>query len=176
MDTQETSGVGKYIWGIIVIAIIIIGISLMSAKQNKSSEAKDASVTSGTPTIENGAQKETVEVNGNAPVITYTPEPVQVEYTDQGFAPKEISIKQGDTVKFINKSSGQMWVASATHPTHTVYSGTSREKHCPDVKVEAFDQCSAGKEFSFTFSKAGTWNYHNHLNASQFGKVAVSAK
>lgn len=174
MDSQETSGVGKYIWGIIVIAVIIVGVGLMSSKKNEP-ELKDSGITTGMPTIDNVGQPE-MEVNNDAPVITYTPtEAVEVEYTEQGFAPKEISIKQGDSVKFINKSSGQMWVASAMHPSHKIYSGTALNEHCPDSKSDAFDQCSAGQEFLFIFNKAGSWNYHNHLNASQFGKVVVSA-
>ena len=52
MDSQETSGVGKYIWGIIVIAVIIVGVGLMSSKKNEP-ELKDSGITTGMPTIDN---------------------------------------------------------------------------------------------------------------------------
>ena len=174
MDSQETSGVGKYIWGIIVIAVIIVGVGLMSSKKNEP-ELKDSGITTGMPTIDNVGQPE-MEVNNDAPVITYTPtEAVEVEYTEQGFAPKEISIKQGDSVKFINKSSGQMWVASAMHPTHTTYPG-SDIKLCGTTDV-IFDECEGddpGESWSFPFNIVGSWGYHNHLSASHFGKVIVT--
>ena len=85
-----------------------------------------------------------------------------VNYGDGGFSPKAITIKKGDTVTFRNQSAGDMWVASAPHPTHTDY--------------PAFDEkasVSNGGSWSFTFDKVGTWKYHNHKNASHFGTVVV---
>ena len=68
-----------------------------------------------------------------------------------------------------------MWVASAQHPSHTVYAGTARQEHCPDTADTAFDQCAGESSgYSFTFEKVGTWNYHDHLNATVFGKVIVT--
>ena len=97
-------------------------------------------------------------------------------YTDNGFSPSPLTVKLGETVFFVNESSNPFWPASAMHPTHIVYSGTSLEEHCPDVANESFDACSpiaAGSSWSFTFNKIGSWNYHDHLNASHFGKVIV---
>ncbi len=100
---------------------------------------------------------------------------VTVTYTDEGFSPKEISIPLGTTVTFINQSTGKMWVASAMHPSHTVYSGTSLAQHCPDTTSSSFDQCASGDSFSFTFTKEGTWKYHDHVDASHGGSVIVTA-
>src|SRR3989344_5007515 len=75
------------------------------------------------------------------------------------------------TVTWVNETGGTMWVASAMHPTHMVYDGTSREVHCPGTI--AFDQCASGNRYSFTFDKVGTWNYHDHVNAGKFGSVVV---
>ena len=66
-----------------------------------------------------------------------------------------------------------MWVASAQHPTHTAYAGTSLSQHCDDATDTSFDQCKSGSSYSFTFNKAGTWAYHNHSNSSHFGRVLV---
>lgn len=96
-----------------------------------------------------------------------------VSYSGAGFSPGEVTIKKGGTVTWKNESNGKMWVASAQHPSHMVYAGTSREAHCPDASGTAFDQCAGGSDYSFTFEKVGTWNYHDHMNATVFGKVTV---
>lgn len=96
-----------------------------------------------------------------------------VTYDGKSFSPGEVTIKKGGTVTWRNASGGRMWVASAQHPAHTVYSGTSRQEHCPDASGTAFDQCAGGGDYSFTFQKVGTWNYHDHINATVFGKVVV---
>lgn len=98
----------------------------------------------------------------------------RVTYTDAGFSPETITIKLGDTVTFVNEGDGRMWVGADEHPTHTEYAGTSRSEHCPDSSGTAFDQCEAGESFTFTFTKAGTWGYHNHSLASHAGTVIVT--
>lgn len=101
-----------------------------------------------------------------------------VTYTDQGFSPASLSVAEGTTVSFINQSSGQMWVASGVHPAHTLYDGTDRATHCAAgyTGPTPFDECQAvgsGSTYTFTFTKAGTWKYHNHMNPSAFGSVTV---
>lgn len=106
-----------------------------------------------------------------------TEDSVTVRYTDTGFSPGSVTIPVGGTVTFVNESSGKMWIASAMHPDHTAYSGTSLSQHCPDTAGTAFDQCAAGEQgttYSFTFDKGGTWRYHDHLNATRFGSVIVT--
>ncbi|OGZ72995.1 MAG: hypothetical protein A2908_02235 [Candidatus Staskawiczbacteria bacterium RIFCSPLOWO2_01_FULL_38_12b] len=100
----------------------------------------------------------------------------EVIYTDAGYAPSELKINTGDTVVFKNESSFGMWTASAMHPNHTTYSGTSLQQHCPDLENNDFDQCkngNPGTSWNFTFSKAGTFGYHNHAKSSHFGKIIV---
>lgn len=85
-----------------------------------------------------------------------------VDYTDSGFSPQSITVKVGDTVTWTNKSGGRMWVASNPHPTHTDLSG--------------FDELGSAKNggiYSYTFTKAGNWKYHNHVNAGDGGVVVV---
>lgn len=148
--------------GIIVVLLIVIagGWYLLSGTPAKA-PATEVPVTNQTPetTVEN-----------TIPEVT-------VAYTDQGFSPKEITVALGTTVNFVNQSSKGMWVASAKHPDHTVYSGTSLNQHCPDTANASFDECTAvvsGNSFSFTFNKEGTWKYHNHVDATQFGTVIVT--
>ena len=86
-----------------------------------------------------------------------------VAYTDSGFNPKTITVKQGTAVTFTNQSSGGMWVASDVHPTHQLLPG--------------FDQLQLvvnGGSYQYTFVKVGTWTYHNHVKASEIGTVIVT--
>lgn len=98
-----------------------------------------------------------------------------VMYTEDGFSPQRIEIGVGDTVTW--QSDGTpMWVASANHPTHTVYADTSRSEHCDDTDAAGtrFDQCESSDTYSFTFEKPGEWAYHNHVDAGHTGVVVVS--
>ncbi len=99
-----------------------------------------------------------------------------VTYSDMGYSPSTLLVKVGTTLNFKNNSSLSMWTASALHPSHIVYSGTSLQEHCPDTAGVAFDSCAStqpGDSWSFTFNKEGTWKYHNHVNPSHFGTIIV---
>ncbi|MBI3634108.1 MAG: hypothetical protein HY228_00640 [Candidatus Yonathbacteria bacterium] len=96
-----------------------------------------------------------------------------VNYTVKGFSPAIITIRQGGTVTFTSVDGSPMWVASAVHPTHLIYDGTSRTEHCPNPTDTAFDQCGSGVSYTFKFLKLGEWKYHNHMNAGDWGSVTV---
>ncbi|MDP1722042.1 MAG: hypothetical protein Q8L37_02425 [Candidatus Gottesmanbacteria bacterium] len=86
-----------------------------------------------------------------------------VTYDAQGFTPKSVTVKVGSTVRWANKGTQGMWVASAMHPTHQLLPG--------------FDQLKSvtnGGTYEYTFVKVGTWKYHNHVLASDFGTVVVT--
>ena len=86
-----------------------------------------------------------------------------VTFSDTGFSPNSVMVKKGTTVTFVNESSGQMWVASDPHPTHTLLPG--------------FDELtSVGRAgtYEYTFAKVGTWTYHNHMNPSVKGTVVAT--
>lgn len=111
--------------------------------------------------------------------VTQTAPPVEqsiITYSNSGYSPSALRIKAGTAVTFKNESSLSMWTASAFHPSHTVYSGTALEEHCPDTAGIAFDACTGvqpGNSWKFIFNKKGTWKYHNHLNPSDFGAIVV---
>lgn len=99
-----------------------------------------------------------------------------VVYTDAGFTPQELSVQQGETVLFQNQSAGEMWVASAMHPTHEAYPGSGITKCGTAEESRIFDACSPipqGGTFSFNFQEQGTWAYHDHLNPDRFGRIIV---
>jgi len=100
-------------------------------------------------------------------------ENVVVTYVGDGFSPKEITIKKGESVTFINESNIDMWVASDIHPTHTRYPGKTTD----DCLGSAFDQCArglAGTSWEFTFDEVGSHGFHNHLRPFARGTVVVN--
>ncbi|MCH7951221.1 cupredoxin domain-containing protein [Patescibacteria group bacterium] len=85
-----------------------------------------------------------------------------VVYTDAGFSPSAITVQAGTAVTFVNESSGVMWVASAVHPTHQ--------------NLRGFDQLKStghGTSYSYTFTQAGEWKYHDHRSPGETGTVVV---
>ncbi|HYE23491.1 MAG TPA: hypothetical protein VEA92_03575 [Candidatus Paceibacterota bacterium] len=102
-----------------------------------------------------------------------------VTYTDGGFSPATTQVRVGDTVRFVNNSSRGMWVGVDEHPTHTEYDGTSTREHCADGAAtgDVFDMCRQGvpgEFWEFTFTKAGSFDFHNHAQASHGGTIVVS--
>lgn len=100
----------------------------------------------------------------------------RVEMVSAGFNPKTISISRGETVTFINKDSTAHWPASNLHPTHTTYPGSSIQKCGTADEAATFDACKSlaeGEQYSFTFTRVGTWPYHDHLNPSKSGVIVV---
>lgn len=159
----------------IIIIIIIIVVGFLMLKDNTELKDSTNNVIGQAQLIEGevgGDISDTIiEIDDSA--IDTTAEIIVVTYNDKGFTPKDINIAVGQVVRFVNESSGNMWVASAQHPAHIVYSGTSLKDHCPDTDGTAFDQCESSDEYEFTFMKVGEWGYHNHVNPSNFGKVIV---
>ncbi len=113
-----------------------------------------------------------------APIPTPVPVPQYlITLTDEGFSPKVITIKPGDTVTFLNKSSVPMWPAAATHPYHEDYPET------PGMcgRGSTFDRCGGtpegalpiGDSWSFKVNLPGSWKYHNHSRPAQEGVIVA---
>jgi plastocyanin len=112
---------------------------------------------------------------------TVKPSTLPINYSNGEFSPKSIIIKVGDTIIFENMGNDatttfkgdvatyvpggtgpDVWPAADPHPTHTSVPGFDAKK---GLKV--------GESYSFTFTKAQTVGYHNHLNPSQTGAIIV---
>lgn len=87
----------------------------------------------------------------------------EVVYTDDGFIPETVTIRSGETVRFINESSVGMWVASDEHPQHTILS-----------TFDQFGIAENGESYDYTFEKSGSWAYHDHIDASKLGTIIVN--
>jgi plastocyanin len=119
--------------------------------------------------IEIKTETEGVIATGTAQVTLPQLNPV-VTMTESGFSPATVTIKKGGTVIFHNSGATPIWPASAKHPTHTVYPTTGG---CLGSTFDACKGIEPGKSWAFKFDVAGTWAYHDHLNAARFGKVVV---
>ncbi|MFI5260494.1 MAG: plastocyanin/azurin family copper-binding protein [Candidatus Paceibacteria bacterium] len=161
----------------IIFAIIVIagGWYFLSATPAKAP-------TTVTPTTQTpSTTTATVPTQTTTTTTTKTTTGVMVIYGAQGFSPANVTVPVGTKVTFINQNGDEMWIASDPHPTHQGYDGTTKDQHCAVGYTGAtpFDECAAGgrgTSYSFTFTKVGTWGYHNHGAASDKGTVTVTAK
>ncbi len=172
----------SWIWAL--VAVIIIGGGAWWYLSNNNTTQPAATTTEQTTGTEtSGSQASTGSdqgmqdngVTGSVSAGVGTLKTVTITYGANGFSPANVTINKGDTVSFINQSGGNMWVASDAHPTHAEFDGTSRAEHCAAgySGPTPFDQCTSGSSYSFTFTKTGTFNFHNHVAAQFGGKIVV---
>jgi plastocyanin len=128
-----------------------------------------AVATSSTPTTTPTA---TVATSTPAKIITPTDQPITpapsaltVTFTNKGFSPASLTIKKGQTVKFVNNSDSKMWVAANPFPSSSEYPAFNEKTGA-----------ASGSSWSFTFDKTGVWFYHNHYSPAQGAKIVVNAK
>lgn len=90
-------------------------------------------------------------------------------YTDRGFEPVTITIQVGETVRFTNNSSSDLWVAASGEKLYSrTYSvcGSSDLDSCAGIKPMDF--------YEFTFTEAGEWEVTNNLDKSKTVRVKVT--
>lgn len=88
---------------------------------------------------------------------------VRISYTYGKFNPEKMIIKVGQTVEWINEDKEEyFWPASNDHPIHTLYSEFDAKKPIPP-----------GGVYSFTFTRKGEWDFHDHLTPRAGGVVVV---
>lgn len=145
---------------IVIIAIIVVAFFMLKDGTTPETSTEDSVEQAQTVEGSDNISDVVVEIDDTA--IDTTAEIIVVTYSNEGFAPKEIDVAVGQTVRFVNESSGNMWVASAVHPSHTVLPEFDEKKSIGN-----------GEVYEFTFTKAGAWEYHNHVKPSAGGKVNV---
>ena len=82
--------------------------------------------------------------------------------TPDGFLPKEVTVKQGERVVWLNERGTYAWPASDLHPTHSIY-----------PEFDPLEPVPEGQAWSFIFRKTGEWRYHDHLKPNFRGLVKV---
>lgn len=80
---------------------------------------------------------------------------------DSGFVPRDITVKAGTRVIWVNKSGKAATVSSDDHPTHRLY---------PFLNLGEF---ANGASVQVVVDKPGKYSYHNHLNASEVGTITA---
>lgn len=169
-------------WVVALVVVIIIAGGAWWYTSNQTNTQAPATTTeqgSAAGTVPSGSgsdagMQDNGVVGGDASAGVGTPKTVTVSYNGNAFSPQAVTVKKGDTVNFV-ASGAQFWVAADDHPTHAKYDGTNRGAHCAAgySGAAAFDACASGTSYSFTFGKTGSFDYHNHLNATQGGRVVV---
>lgn len=102
------------------------------------------------------------DANSPAPGASPAGETVTVSIDDTGFSPSNVTISLGTTVAFVNNGQALHWPASDTHPTHEILPELDSKRGLP-----------TGETFSYTFTEAGIWQMHDHLNPSATGTIIV---
>jgi plastocyanin len=162
----------KWIIGIVVIILLAFGVyALMNQSPAATTGSNPPTDTGASPVTTGDDQNPTT---GSGPTTGATQ--MVVQYTNSGFVPSSLNVSVGQSVTFVNKSSGQMWVASDPHPTHQGYDGTTESVHCAAGYAGAapFDECKSADSFTFIFTKQGSWGYHNHFSSSAHGTIVVA--
>lgn len=161
-------------WIAVIVGVVIIGAGAWWFTSRAPATSDDGTPVATDVVDDANTQPTPTAGSGTGATVPNAAMTASVSYNGSTFSPSTVTIARGGTVTFTS-TGPSMWVASGPHPEHTGYDGTTRAAHCvPGFNgTTAFDQCSGGQSYSFTFSKTGTWTYHNHLNASAFGKVVV---
>lgn len=82
-----------------------------------------------------------------------------------GFHPSKLVIKEGDTVTFSANTGEAFWPASNVHPSHTDYPAFDPKK-----------PVAPNDTWSFTFTEAGTYGFHDHIKSIFEGEIIVEKK
>jgi plastocyanin len=87
----------------------------------------------------------------------------KVDITASGFVPATVQVKVGDTVTWTNTDSALHQVATDPYPAENGLAGFAAKT--PEMKNDTY---------RYTFTTAGTFNYHDHLNPFKYkGTVIV---
>lgn len=95
-------------------------------------------------------------------VTNTAPKTATVTITAAGVSPKTLTVAVGTTVTFVNADTISHQLASDPHPSHSGLPG--------------FDNTSQSASYSFTFTKSGTFGYHDHedsFNSALKGTIIV---
>lgn len=148
--------IGQIIAILTILALLLLGATYaLEQKRMPDLSAPLASVVSGF------SPEEFVSDDENGEKVIVTTHVIHiVQYTEEGFIPSNITIKQGESVRFENIGDDLMWVADE-NSTGCLY----------DTGV--FDQCAPSDVYEYRFSEVGEWSFHNTLNVEHVGKVVV---
>lgn len=136
--------------GAIVVLVIVVGWYFMQSQTAQApTPAPQVTTEEASPSTSEATEAAAMEEN-------------VVKISSSGFVQKDITIKAGGTVTWMNEDSEDHQVNSAPHPTHTTYK-----------PLNTVGLLKAGEKKALMFPDAGTYKYHDHLNPSLTGSVIV---
>ena len=155
-----------------ILILILVGVAASLRTTNLSSDDTDSTPTPGSTDTPTTTASTPTSPSTASPQATGTATPTTqaqtssetITITNAGFQPSSLSIKKGTQVCFKNNDSVPHWPASSDHPTHLEYAEFDPKK-----------SVLSGSEWCFTFDKAGSWGYHDHLRPNLTGSITVTA-
>ena len=130
-----------------------------SSTQSNTTAQSTTGTSSGSST---GTTGSTTPPSSGGGTIPTAPKTYDISYTNSCYSPADVTINKNDTVRFTNNSTKNIWPASDNHPSHSLY---------PDF--DANNSIASGGIYSFTFTKTGSWDYHDHLKPNCTGTITV---
>jgi plastocyanin len=127
----------------ILVVVLVIGVSVFVFMREDTSPA--------------ALQESSVEEISQISSVERT-----IQITSDGFTPKDISVKRGDKIIFINSDDSPAWPASDFHPSHDIY-----------PTFDAGKGIDPGESWDFVFDQVGTWRFHDHLLPARRGVITV---
>lgn len=117
----------------------------------------------GTAMVLQGSDKSTTKTAQPTASVTQPQTVASVQITAGAFVPASVKIKAGSAVKWSNEDTAQHRIAADPYLTHSSF-----------PELDSKEPLDAQDTFTFTFSKAGTYTYHDELNPSKYkGTVIV---
>lgn len=144
---------GVIVTGLVAMALIIGIVIALGGKDKKPNTNSSSESTSSTPASTN--------VNNANPSTEATQTAAAITYGESGFSPAKVTVNSGDSVTIKNTSSQGLQFNSNPHPVHT---------DDTDLNVGTI---APGQSQTFTATKKGTFGFHNHLDPSQTGTIAI---
>lgn len=159
----------KGIWiGIIAILVILAVIFFLSRTPEATTLSPQAIGTPVSSPVSTRVGGETPTAPPQVPVSAETGIPAEPTATSVtvtigalAFTPSSAVVAAGGSVTFVNADTVGHQVASDPHPIHTKYPPLNGGTTTP------------GGSRNVTFTQAGTFTYHDHLNPSVTGTVIV---
>ncbi len=96
------------------------------------------------------------------PVIDESEVAARIHMRNNAYEPDNVTIRQGQAVRFINDGTHPYWPASNIHPTHELYSEFDPKK-----------ALQPGESWAFRFDRTGSWRMHDHLYPFIKGMITV---
>lgn len=141
---------------VVVVLVLIVGGWLLTRSKQPTMSSPETQSTQAPVSTESASPLSTASEGA-----TMKKDSNIVKITANGFSPKSITVKMGESITWENTDTANHTVNSDNHPTHLLYQFLNLSVIKP------------GDKKSITPPKVGTFTYHDHLNPSLIGSVTV---